>query len=238
MTNPTLLAIDLDGTLIDSAPDLSYCLGQAMQATGRPAPGETLTRSLIGDGIETLLERALAMLPGTTAGHSDEFTTALETFSACYRNNIFTRSSLYPRVVDVLDALRDQGVRLCCITNKRIRYAEAVLKHAGIDDRFELILGGDSLAEKKPSPLQLVTAAERLDVRCQDAVMFGDSYHDLGAARDAGFAGFVWARYGYCATLNERDSDVIAAIDRFEDLPSALEVLAEHSRQSPLKVPR
>ncbi len=238
MTKPALLAIDLDGTLVDSAPDLSYCLGQAMLATGRPAPGDTLTRSLIGDGIESLLERALAMLPGGTTGQSDDFTTALETFSACYRDNIFTHSSLYPQVVNVLDALRDQCVRLCCITNKRIRYAEAVLQHAGIHDRFELILGGDSLPEKKPSPLQLITATERLGVRREDAVMFGDSYHDLDAARDAGFAGFVWARYGYCAALNERDSDVIAAVDRFEDLPSALKVLADLRHPPSRKAPR
>ncbi len=223
-----LLAIDLDGTLIDSAPDIAHCLGVAMQATGRPAPGEALTRELIGDGIETLLERALRELsPGEPASSkfTRDFEVALETFSRCYRENLYVRSRLYPAVPVILDHYRHHGAKLCCITNKRISYAEDVLQQAGIRDRFELVLGGDSLAEKKPSPMPLISAAESLGVPCTRAIMIGDSYHDLHAARAAGYAGFIWARYGYCAALDEREDDAIAIMQRFADLPIALDDL-------------
>jgi phosphoglycolate phosphatase len=233
-----LLAIDLDGTLIDSAPDIAHCLGVAMQATGRPAPGEALTRDLIGDGIETLLERALGELSPVTATAPEssgepaaggvpphDFRVALDTFSHCYRENLYVRSRLYPAVPVILDHYLHHGMKLCCITNKRIRYAEDILQQAGIRDRFELVIGGDSLAEKKPSPMPLLSAAASLGIPCDRAIMIGDSHHDLHAARAAGYAGFIWARYGYCPAIDEGEGDAISIMQRFADLPVALDDL-------------
>src|SRR5690606_1344473 len=144
-----LVAFDLDGTLVDSAPDLSHCLGTALGAVGLPAPTETQTRGWVGGGIELLLKRALV--------HSTDPDTAealhpaaLAAFTACYERNLFVRSRLYDGVERTLTALGERGLPLHCITNKRLAFAEALLEQAGIRARFALVLGGDSLPEKKP----------------------------------------------------------------------------------------
>jgi phosphoglycolate phosphatase len=120
----------------------------------------------------------------------------LAAFSTCYRRNLFERSELYPTVETTLDNLRARGIRICCVTNKRHAFSEALLREAGLRDRFELVIGGDSLPEKKPSPLPLKVAAQELGVAPTSATLVGDSPQDLRAARAAGF-GFVFASYGY-----------------------------------------
>ncbi len=224
-----LLAIDLDGTLVDSAPDIAHCLGSALEAVGYAQPGEARTRVWIGDGLETLISRALAHASqsGAPASESPTFATAearqsaaLEAFLACYSNNLFARSRLYPEAMATLDTLRDCGVRLCCVTNKRYSFSERLLAQAGVLDRFELLLGGDSLPEKKPSPLPLNVAAERLGVPAAAATLVGDSHQDLRAARGAGYA-FVLASYGY-GKIDETELGDSPRIRKFADLPRAL----------------
>jgi phosphoglycolate phosphatase len=220
--NVELLAVDLDGTLVDSAPDIAHCLGSALQAVGLPPPGEDRTRTLIGDGIETLIERALRGAGGTPAVEK-RFEAALGAFTSCYASNIYVRSRLYPEAAATLDVLIARGIRLCCITNKRLVFAEAVLEQAGVRDRFELVLGGDSLPEKKPSPMQLQAAAEATSIAPSRAALVGDSYHDFHAARAAGF-GFIWATYGYCRSLTGEGADKVQRIERFVDLNGLLAV--------------
>jgi phosphoglycolate phosphatase len=217
-----LLAVDLDGTLVDSAPDIAHCLGKALEAVGFAAPGEALARAWIGDGLETLIARAIAHAssarsdrPRPTAGDRVH-AAALDAFLACYRDNLFVRSRLYPEVEATLDGLLERGIRLCCITNKRHAFSEALLAQAGVLDRFELLLGGDSLAEKKPSPLPLTTAANTLGVAAAEATLVGDSHQDLRAARSAGY-GFVFATYGY-GKVDETELGGAPRITRFADL--------------------
>jgi phosphoglycolate phosphatase len=214
-----LLAVDLDGTLVDSAPDIAHCLGVALEAVGFTAPGEACTRVWIGDGLETLIARALAHASessdATRAGDRVH-TAALDAFLACYRDNLFTRSRLYPEVEATLDALLGRGIRLCCITNKRHAFSETLLTRAGVRDRFELLLGGDSLAEKKPSPMQLETAARTLGIAPSNATLLGDSHQDLRAARSAGY-GFVFATYGY-GKVDETELGTSPRIARFADI--------------------
>jgi phosphoglycolate phosphatase len=193
-----LVALDLDGTLVDSAPDIAHCLGTAVEAVGFARPTEAQTRIWIGDGLETLIGRALEF-GARAAGVAEDakrHPIALDAFLACYRDNLFVRTTLYPHAVATLDTLLERGLRLCCITNKRFDFAAGLLTQAGIRDRFELLLGGDSLPEKKPSPLQLNVAAETLGVAHAAATLVGDSHQDLHAAHSAGF-GFVHAGYGY-----------------------------------------
>lgn len=228
-----LVAIDLDGTLVDSAPDLSHCLGEALAAVGLPRPAEAQTLSWVGDGIEELIRRALAdATPGASpesfrappeedSSRADTFRAAFAAFSACYTDNLFERSRLYPQVPETLDALLRRGLRLACITNKRIAFANGVLDKAGIADRFELVLGGDSLPQKKPSPAQLDAAAERLGVSPEAAALVGDSHHDFHAARAAGWR-FVWARYGYCPAIDAPSGSAVAEIEQFAELDALL----------------
>jgi phosphoglycolate phosphatase len=221
-----LLAIDLDGTLVDSAPDIAHCLGRALEAVGFEAPGEACTRVWIGDGLETLIGRALAHA-ARSAGRApdglrpeERHEAALRTFLDCYRDNLFVRSRLYPGVADTLDALRARGLTLCCITNKRFAFSETLLTQAGVRDRFALLLGGDSLPEKKPSPLPLLAAAERLGVAPSAATLVGDSHQDLRAARSAGY-GFILATYGY-GKVDETEAGAAPRIRKFADLGALL----------------
>ncbi len=218
-----LLAIDLDGTLVDSAPDIAHCLGAALESIGYPAPGEARTRAWIGDGLETLIARAISHggLPreATVTGEA-RHAAALAAFLACYRDNLFVRSRLYPGVVETLDELLAAGVRLCCITNKRYAFSQELLLQAGIRERFELLLGGDSLAEKKPSPLPLTVAAETLRVPAAAATLVGDSHQDLRAARAAGY-GFVLASFGY-GKIDETELGSSPRIRSFAELPAAI----------------
>jgi phosphoglycolate phosphatase len=218
-----LLAVDLDGTLVDSAPDIAHCLGVALEAVGCAAPGEALTRAWIGDGLETLIARALAhALPESGTGDRKDLQgAALQAFLHCYRDNLFVRSRLYPEAIETLDALLARGIRLCCITNKRHAFSEQLLTLAGVRDRFELLLGGDSLAEKKPSPLPLTTAAHALGLEAAAAVLVGDSVQDLRAARSAGYA-FVLATYGY-GKVDPAEAASAPQIQHFKQLRTVLD---------------
>ncbi len=218
-----LLAIDLDGTLVDSAPDIAHCLGSALEAIGYASPGEARTRAWIGDGLETLIARAIShgSTQGESTGSGDvRHKAALAAFLACYADNLFVRSRLYPGVVETLDVLLAAGVRLCCITNKRFAFSQELLVQAGIRDRFELLLGGDSLAEKKPDPLPLRVAAETLGVPTNEATLVGDSHQDLRAARAAGY-GFVLASFGY-GKVDETELGPTPRIRGFAELLAAL----------------
>ncbi len=223
-----LLAVDLDGTLVDSAPDIAHCLGLALAAVGFEPPGEARTRGWIGDGLETLIARALAHAvqherhpADAPHGGDTRRRRVLEVFLECYRDNLYVRSRLYPDVPETLATLRERGLDLCCITNKREAFSKRLLEQAGLLDAFELVLGGDSLAEKKPSPLQLNVAARELGVEPAAAALVGDSQQDLRAARSAGFK-FVLAAYGY-GTVDEAEAADAPRLRRFADLPTVLE---------------
>lgn len=213
-----LLAIDLDGTLVDSAPDLADAVDAALASRGLPAAGEHRVRGWIGDGIEVLIERALEAAGGD---RKRDLEPALAEFSRVYEDAVYVRSRLYEGVPETLAALAGRNLALACITNKREHFARAVLQQAGILEPFDLVIGGDSLAAKKPDPLPLVTAAERVGVGGDRAAMVGDSHHDLKAARAAGFA-FIWARYGYCADLGDTHAFAFRKIEAFGELAALI----------------
>ena len=213
-----LLCFDLDGTLIDSAPDLSFALGNALAAVGLREPTETQTRSWIGDGLDNLLRRAL---DDAGANIDDTFSAALESFHDCYANNLFVRSRLYPDTESALQSLLDMGLRICCITNKRTDYAVALLEQAGLERFFEFTFGGDSFASRKPDPQQLLEASRRTGIDIDQCIMIGDSDTDSRAAAAAGFA-FVWAAFGYCRELQSRNMETVVRANRFADIPQSL----------------
>ena len=213
-----LVAIDLDGTLVDSAPDLADGVNAALAALALPPADEATVRSWIGDGVDVLLERAVAAQGGDPA---TQLQPALATFSAYYSDHLFDRSRLYDGVPETLAALQARGFTLACVTNKREAFARAVLEQAGILGRFDRVIGGDTLPYKKPDPRMLTDAAASLGARPADAVMVGDSDHDLSAADAAGFR-FVWASYGYRRDPGAMDPARFRRIDRFPELLEAL----------------
>ena len=192
---PKLVLIDLDGTLVDSVPDLAYSVDETMRRLGLPARGEAAVRDWVGNGVERLVERALVNDVGGKPP-AEEFARALPVFMEIYAQNTSGRSRLYPGVVEGLDWLRQAGLRLACVTNKAERFTLPLLRDLGILDRFEFVVSGDTLPVKKPDPAPLLHAAGRVGADPHECLMIGDSQSDVQAARAAGFA-IVCVSYGY-----------------------------------------
>ena len=217
---PGMVLIDLDGTLVDSVPDLTYCVDTMMARLGRPARGEPAVREWVGNGVERLVERALA---GTLDGEPDpaDYAQALPIFLELYAKNTAARSVLYPGVSAGLDLLHTRGYRLGCVTNKAAQFTEPLLEWFGIRAAFQMVISGDSLPEKKPSPMPLLHAAEHFGVDPADALMLGDSVSDVKAARAAGFR-VICVSYGYNHGQDIRDAQPDAVIDSFTELEGLL----------------
>lgn len=220
LPRPAMILIDLDGTLIDSVPDLAFCVDAMMTELGLPARGEAAVRNWVGNGVERLVQRALC---NDLDGRPDAalFERALPVFMRLYQDNTSQRSCLYPGVREGLDLLQARAYRLGCVTNKAERFTLPLLRDKGILDRFELVVSGDTLEKKKPDPMPLLYAAERFGVAPADSLMVGDSRSDVKAARAAGFR-IVCMTYGYNhgADIREEHPDVV--LDRLDQLPELL----------------
>jgi phosphoglycolate phosphatase len=220
LPRPAMILIDLDGTLIDSVPDLAFCVDAMMTELGLPVRGEAAVRNWVGNGVERLVQRALC---NDLDGQPDaaQFERALPVFMRLYQENTSQRSCLYPGVREGLDLLQAQAYRLGCVTNKAERFTLPLLRDKGILDCFELVVSGDTLEKKKPDPMPLLYAAERFGVAPADSLMVGDSRSDVKAARAAGFR-IVCMTYGYNhgADIREEHPDVV--LDRLDQLPELL----------------
>lgn len=212
-----LVAIDLDGTLVDSAPDLTFAVNAALDSLSLPTADEADVRQWVGDGVEMLVRRALEAQGGEAGA---QMTPALRCFNETYLRHLFDRSRLYDGVPQALGLLRDRGLALACVTNKREAFAREVLEKAGIASFFPMVIGGDTLPVKKPDPQMLLFAGTKLSIAPEQSAMVGDSTHDLEAARGAGFA-FYWASYGYRPGLGDA-ADEFQRMDSFAELPDLL----------------
>ena len=224
MNKPQMILIDLDGTLIDSVPDLAFCVDAMLEGLGRPTRGEEKVRDWVGNGVERLVRRALT---GTLDGEPDEasFRQAYPLFLELYAENTSRRSRLYPGVREGLDYLASAGYPLGCVTNKAGRFSEPLLKDLGIYDAFGILISGDTLDRKKPDPMPLLHAADHFKVQPGDALMVGDSVSDVKAARAAGFQ-IVCVSYGYNHGMDIREAEPDAVIDSLADLKGLLEQAA------------
>jgi len=222
---PGMVLIDLDGTLVDSVPDLAFCVDEMMQRLGRPAYGEAAVRNWVGNGVERLVRRALI---GRLDGEPDEadFERAYPSFLDLYARNTSKRSVLYPGVREGLDWLTAAGYPLGCVTNKAAQFTEPLLQDLGVYDRFDIVISGDTLPKKKPDPMPLLHAAEHFGVAPRDALMVGDSVSDVKAARAAGFP-IVCMSYGYNHGEDIRLAEPDAVIDSMVELKGLLAASAK-----------
>jgi phosphoglycolate phosphatase len=207
ISKPGMILIDVDGTLVDSVPDLTFCVDEMMKQLGREPWGEARVRNWVGNGVERLVERALT---GELDGEPDKaaYDTAYPIFLELYADNTSKRSRLYPGVREGLDYLTGAGYRLGCVTNKAERFTVPLLKDLGIYDDFRIVVSGDTLPYKKPHPAPLLHAAEFFKVAPEKSLMVGDSISDVKAARAAGFM-IACVPYGY----NHGDDIRLAAPD-------------------------
>ena len=214
---PQMVLIDVDGTLVDSVPDLAYCVDEMMKKMDMPVRGEEAVRHWVGNGVEKLVMRALTNdlddVPDDAL-----FEKALPIFRELYAENTSKRSFLYDGVMQGLDYMKSQGYRLGCVTNKAGEFTRPILRDLGVEHYFEVIICGDDTPRKKPDPLPLLTAAERLSVKPENALMLGDSQSDVKAARAAGFQ-IVCMSYGYNHGEDIRSFNPDAVLDSFAELP-------------------
>lgn len=220
LKKPKMILIDVDGTLVDSVPDLAYCVDEMMRQLGRPPHGETKVRDWVGNGVERLVRRALV---GQLDGEPDDedFARAYPVFLDLYAENTSKRSVLYPGVREGLDYMKAQGYRLGCVTNKASQFTIPLLKDLGVHDEFGIVVCGDTLPVKKPDPLPLLHAAEQLGVGPAESLMLGDSKSDVAAARAAGFQ-IVCMSYGYNHGEDIRHYSPDAVIDSMAELSTLI----------------
>lgn len=220
IARPEMVLVDVDGTLVDSVPDLAYCVDRLMEALGRPPHGEAPVREWVGNGVPRLIERALV---GALDGKPDAetYARAEPIFLDCYAANTSRRSRLYDGVRDGLDWLVGEGFKLGCVTNKAARFTEPLLKDLGIYDDFAIVVSGDTLPVKKPDPGPLLHVAEYFGVDPGRAMMLGDSISDVKAARAAGFQ-VTCVSYGYNHGVDIREAEPDAVIDSFTELAAIL----------------
>lgn len=220
LKKPKMILIDVDGTLVDSVPDLAYCVDEMMKQLGMPTHGEAKVRNWVGNGVERLTRRALI---GQLNGEPDEalFDKAYPIFLDLYAKNTSQRSVLYPGVREGLDYLKSAGYKLGCVTNKAALFTIPLLKDLGVHDDFENIVCGDTLPEKKPHPMPLLHSAEVMGVKPEESLMVGDSMSDVKAARAAGFQ-IICMSYGYNHGEDIRDSNPDAVIDSMAELKNLI----------------
>jgi phosphoglycolate phosphatase len=196
-TNKEVILFDLDGTLIDSAPDLSLAINHMLSKLQRPTFDQDIIRSWVGNGAQVLVKRGLS-------GHSviDEnidpelFEKSLQIFLNFYKDNLCVDTKLYPSVRSCLKILKAKGYRLVIVTNKPFEFIEPILEGLELTGLFEMLLGGDSLEKRKPDALPLLHVCEKLSVTVEQCLMVGDSKNDILAAKAANMES-IGLTYGY-----------------------------------------
>jgi phosphoglycolate phosphatase len=192
VTQLEAIIFDLDGTLVDSARDLQDAINAVLVEEGLQPIELDEVKSMIGDGAAKLVERAILATGGDTAHLSEHVRRFLEVYEATASRH--TRA--YPGVRGTLESLRRRGLPLAVVTNKPYAATLDILDALGLRSFFGAIIGGDTLPERKPHPAPVLFALERLGVKPQAALMIGDNYHDVQAARAAGVRVFA-VTYGY-----------------------------------------
>ena len=191
---------DLDGTLVDSLEDLTDAVNHMLAGFGRPSLTPASVRRLVGKGAHNLVKRALE------TESEEAIKQGIKLFVAYNSAHITDKSVLYPGVREALPRLAENGIRLAVISNKPEALCGLIMEALGVARLFEIICGGDTFPEMKPSPLPLLQALERLDIAAHDAVMVGDSINDIQAGQQAGVTtiGCTWG-YGGSDELAEAD---------------------------------
>ena len=220
LRSPRMILIDVDGTLVDSVPDLAYCVDELMKALDRPVHGEAKVRNWVGNGVERLVRRALiGQLDGEPP--DADYARAYPIFLELYAENTSKRSRLYPGIREGIDWLKSQGYLLGCVTNKAAQFTLPLLQDLGVRDDFAIVVSGDTLPVKKPDPAPLLHAAKHFGVTPAESLMVGDSVSDVKAARAAGFQ-IVCMSYGYNHGVDIRTAHPDAVIDSLVELRALL----------------
>lgn len=219
-----MVMIDLDGTLIDSVPDLAAAANRMLADLGRAPWDEKHYRTWIGNGVPRFVKRALTgeMQAEPDAKLNEQ---ALAIFARHYGEAVSDLSRPYPGVVKGLEQLAARGFSLACVTNKAAAFTLPLLKNLDLHRFFKLVLSGDSLPKQKPDPLPLRHACAHFGIDSAHGVLVGDSSNDVHAARAAGMP-VICVTYGYNHGHDIRQSLPDAVVDSLTDVPQYLRLYA------------
>jgi phosphoglycolate phosphatase len=218
------LLLDLDGTLVDSVPDLTAALNRLMRTRGLAPFTPAETAPMVGDGVAPLVERAFA------ARGLGPDPTAIGEFVADYDANYAVETRPFPGVAETLRGLGEAGWRFAVCTNKLERPARALLATLDLADLFAAVGGGDSFPTRKPDPAHLLATLRAAGGSASRAVMAGDHHNDVIAAHGAGLK-CIFAAWGYGPPEMGRDADAVAR--RFADLAELAPWLLDGPAASP-----
>lgn len=201
---PLAVIMDLDGTLIDSAPDIANALNKAIADAGIETFSLEEVRFMIGGGVPKLVERAFDArgLP-----HDEKLQSVIDGVMAYYTEVPAANTTIYEGVELTLRSLREKGIKVGLCTNKPQNITELALGQLGLTSYFDAIVGGTKDTPRKPDPMTLKMAAEQLGIAVDDALLVGDSGADKGAAAALGMTVFL-VEYGYSKTpVSELEPD-------------------------------
>lgn len=210
------VVFDLDGTLVDTLPDLAAALNRLLAEEGQATLDQARILAMVGDGAPMLVARAFAEVGREVAG--DEFTRLRRRYLEIYEGGLAHGSRPYPGVVEMLAALRAAGLRLAICTNKPEAPSHALLAALGLAGHFDAVVGGDTLEVRKPHGRHLSETISRAGAHT--AVMIGDTPNDVAAARNAGVP-VVAVSHGY-AQIPAAELGADAVIDHFRELEDVL----------------
>lgn len=218
---------DLDGTLIESVPDLADSVDQALADFGYSKPGEAKVRTWVGNGASLLIKRALAWaiqcdverleIALVEANSPELYDQVFTRFYDVYEQRCCLRSQVYSGVIEFLDHLKAHKIPMAVVTNKPMIFTQLMLRAYDLEKYFLCVIGGDSLAEKKPSALPLQTAMEHLGTDHTNTLMIGDSVTDIKAARAANCQ-VLALPYGYNHGVDIRTSGADQVVERLDHL--------------------
>ncbi len=212
------IVFDLDGTLVDTAPDLTAALNHVLTNEGRPTLPMAEVRNLVGHGARALIERGMSLNGAPPA--EPELQRMLKLFLSYYGDNIANKSKLFPGVIEALNHLRAQKARLGVCTNKPAGLTQALLNALNMQAQFEAVLGSDSLPVRKPDPLHLIETIRQAGGDPARAVMVGDSATDVHTAKAANVP-VVLVSFGY-TQIPAQELGADSVIDSFDALIEVL----------------
>jgi phosphoglycolate phosphatase len=221
-TDKKAILFDLDGTLIDSAPDLALAVNHMLTRIGREEISPTMIRSWVGNGARVLVQRGLSGQMAMTDNLDPELLEkSLAIFLDFYAKNLCVDTVTYPHVRSSLKILKAKGYQLAIVTNKPYDFIQPILDGLKLNGLFELLVGGDTLEKRKPDSSPLHYACKKLGVSVHQCVMVGDSKNDILAANAANMQSIGLSYgYNYGEDINEHDPDI--SFDDFADILATL----------------